>query len=140
MAGVLLLGELRVASAQATCNSDALRTTCVSRLGDGFHFLKSYLIDSDNGTRDKVEYSYVFTRGTMYQINLCMANEAGPMTMVSILDGSRNKMATNKTDTQWVPVISFLCNATGIYYLQYTLENGASCAGSALGFQRPLKE
>ena len=56
---------------------------------------------------------------------------------MTLLDAKRNKVATNKIGGGIASAISFPCNATGIYYIQYTFEQGsARCAGSALGFKR----
>ncbi|MEQ8363247.1 MAG: hypothetical protein RH948_10290 [Cyclobacteriaceae bacterium] len=44
-------------------------------------------------------------------------------------------MDSNKISGSIASAIAFPCNATGIYYLQYTFEPGATrCGGSVLGF------
>ena len=50
------------------CNSEALSNQCIPKLAAGFNFLKSYKIEK--GAKDFVEYSYVFTKGTQYMINI----------------------------------------------------------------------
>ncbi|MEQ9413868.1 MAG: hypothetical protein RIF39_08555 [Cyclobacteriaceae bacterium] len=46
-------------------------------------------------------------------------------------------MDSNKISGSIASAIAFPCNATGIYYLQYTFEPGATrCGGSTLGFKR----
>ena len=53
------------------CNSENLSNACIPKLAGGFNFLKSYKVDGAGGSKDKVEYSYVFTKGTQCMINIC---------------------------------------------------------------------
>lgn len=120
-----------------TCNSESFADECVPKLTTGFNFLKSYKIDGAGGTKDKVEYSYVFTKGTQYMINLCAGGSNTDGIVVSLYDSNRNKVASSKVNNQFISAIAYPCNATGIYYIQYTFDGSASyCGGSALGFKR----
>jgi hypothetical protein len=117
------------------CDSENMANDCIPKLGTGFNFLKSYKVDGT--AKDKVEYSYVFTKGTQYMINLCASGTATDGIVVSILDKDRNKVATSKINGQFISAIAYPCNATGIYYIQYTFDDPSShCGGSALGFKR----
>ena len=117
------------------CNSGKLADECIPKLSEGFNFLKSYKVDG--ATKDKVEYSYVFMKGTQYMINLCANGTATDGVVVSILDKDRNKIASSKINGQIVSAINYPCNASGIYYIQYTFDEPSSrCGGSALGFKR----
>ena len=129
-----ILGSVETSLGQ--CNADIFVNNCIPKLAPGFNFLKGYKVDGDNH-RDKVEYSYVFTAGTQYMVNLCVDGNSADGVMVSLFDANRNKVATSKVDNQFVSAIQYSCRATGIYYIQYTFEGAASrCAGSALGFKR----
>jgi hypothetical protein len=117
------------------CNSEGLANECIPKLSEGFNFLKSYKVDG--ASKDKVEYSYVFTKGTQYMINVCSGGTAPDGIVVSILDKDRNKVASSKINGQFVSAIAYPCNATGIYYIQYTFDDPSGrCGGSALGFKR----
>lgn len=117
------------------CNSEKLATDCIPKLLEGFNFLKSYKVDGV--AKDKVEYSYVFMKGTQYMINVCANGTSTDGVVVSILDKDRNKVASSKINGQFVSAINFPCNASGIYYIQYTFDEPSShCGGSALGFKR----
>jgi hypothetical protein len=119
------------------CNSDNFSNACIPKLAGGFNFLKSYKIDGEGGSKDKVEYSYVFTKGTQYMINICANGQATDGIVVTLFDSGRNKVATSKINGQFIAAIAYPCNATGIYYIQYTFDGSAShCGGSALGFKR----
>lgn len=118
------------------CDSESLSNSCIPKLATGFNFLKSYKIDGETG-KDKIEYSYVFTKGTQYMINLCAPGTATDGLVVSLFDSNRNKVATSKVNGEFISAIAYPCNATGIYYIQYTFDNSsAKCGGSALGFKR----
>jgi hypothetical protein len=134
---LLFISSLAVGSNDVIdqCNADNLATACIPKLPSGFNFLKSYKVDGE--AKDKVEYSYVFTKGTQYMINVCSNGSATDGIVVSIYDKERNKVATSKINGQFITAIAYPCNATGIYYIQYTFdEPSAHCGGSALGFKR----
>ncbi len=119
------------------CNPDNFANACIPKLASGFNFLKSYKVDGEGGSKEKVEYSYVFTKGTQYMINLCANGAATDGIIVTIFDSGRNKVASSKINGQFISAIAYPCNATGIYYIQYTFDGSAGkCGGSALGFKR----
>jgi len=119
------------------CNPDDFTSACIPKLTTGFNFLKSYKINGEGGTKPKVEYSYVFTKGTQYMINICANGTSTDGIIVTLYDSNRNLVASNKIDNQVLSGINYPCNATGIYYIQYTFDKStAYCGGSALGFKR----
>ena len=135
---VLVLGVFVVSALDVIgqCNADNLSTQCIPKLASGFNFLKSYKIEK--GGKEYVEYSYVFTKGTQYMINICAgANPPTDGIVVSLFDSNRNKVASSKINGQFIAAIAYPCNTTGIYYIQYTFDGSSSyCGGSALGFKR----
>lgn len=119
----------------AQCNAESLSTQCIPKLASGFNFLKSYKVEKTG--KEHVEYSYVFTKGTQYMINVCAPEQKSDGIIVTLYDSKRNKVATNKVDDQYISAIAYPCNSTGIYYIQYTFDDANSaCVGSALGFKR----
>ena len=119
----------------AQCNAESLSTACIPKLATGFNFLKSYKIEK--GGKEFVEYSYVFTKGTQYMINICTATSTTDGIVVSLFDSNRNKVASSKVQGQFISAIAYPCATTGIYYIQYTFDGStAYCGGSALGFKR----
>ena len=124
-------------NANGQCNADTYTNACIPKLASGFNFLKSYKIDGAGGSKAKVEYSYVFTKGTQYMINICSDGEATDGIVVTLYDSKRQKVGTSLYNGQYLTAIAYPCNTTGIYYITYTFENSAShCGGSALGFKR----
>ncbi len=121
----------------AQCNSEQFANACVPKLAEnGFNFLKTYKI---NGEKDltKVEYSYVFTKGTQYMVAIADQSQGDNAIMVTIYDSERRKVASNKVKGNLLSGMIYPCNATGIYYLQYTFEGPSErCGGSALGFKK----
>jgi hypothetical protein len=132
MVAIFILNAL---DALAQCNSEALSNQCIPKLATGFNFLKSYKIEK--GGKEFVEYSYVFTKGTQYMINICAEGADTDGIVVSLFDSNRNKVATSKVNGQFISAIAYPCNTTGIYYIQYSFDGSAKyCGGSALGFKR----
>ncbi len=128
---------INATDAPAQCNADNLSSECVPKLASGFNFLKSYKIDGEKGAKDKVEYSYVFLKGTQYMINICAPSQPTDGIVVSLYDANRKKVASSKINDQYITAIAYPCNATGVYYIQYTFDKPTSyCGGSALGFKR----
>jgi len=123
--------------AKAQCNADSYSNDCIPKLSGGFNFLKSYKIDGVGGSKKKVEYSYVFTKGTQYMINICSEGESTDGIVVSLYDSKRQKVGTSEYQGQKLTAIAYPCNNTGIYYITYTFsESSKYCGGSALGFKR----
>lgn len=119
----------------AQCNAETLSTQCIPKLASGFNFLKSYKVEKAG--KDYVEYSYVFTKGTQYMINICAPDQSADGIVVTLYDAERRKVASNKVNEQYITAIAYPCNATGIYYIKYTFDDESSyCGGSALGFKR----
>lgn len=132
---VLTLFTLSILEVIGQCNAEAYSNQCIPKLATGFNFLKSYKIEK--GAKDFVEYSYVFTKGTQYMINICADGQGTDGIVVSLFDSNRNKVATSKVNGQYISAIAYPCNTTGIYYIQYTFDGSAgNCGGSALGFKR----
>ncbi len=122
---------------KAQCNADGFSNECIPKLSGGFNFLKSYKIDGVGGSKNKVEYSYVFTKGTQYMINLCGEGNDADGIVVSIYDSKRQKLGSSVYKGQHLTAIAYPCNSTGIYYITYTFEESNKyCGGSALGFKR----
>jgi hypothetical protein len=116
------------------CAADDLVMTCIPKLISGFNFLKSYKIDSSE-KKDKVEHSYVFTKGTQYMIVLCTSGTHPSDVTINLLDSKRNKVASLNFLDQ-VGSIHYSCNTTGIFYIQYLFSTEAICGGSVLAFKR----
>lgn len=134
---IFSIALLNTSDISAQCDAENLSSECIPKLANGFNFLKSYKIDGDKGAKDKVEYSYVFLKGTQYMINICAPSQPTDGIIVSLYDQNRKKVASSKIDNQYISAIAYPCNATGVYYIQYTFEKPTSfCGGSALGFKR----
>lgn len=137
LALLLMIGCIGSFELVGQCDSENLSNACIPKLATGFNFLKSYKIDGEAAAKEKIEYSYVFTKGTQYMINLCATGTATDGLVVSLFDSNRNKVATSKVNGEFISAIAYPCNATGIYYIQYTFDGSAAkCGGSALGFKR----
>ena len=123
-------------SGYSQCDPESYTSACIPKLSDGFNFLKSYKVDGQGGNKSKVEYSYVFTKGTQYMLNVCSEGGADGI-VVSLYDSRRNKVGTNVHAGQSLGAFVYPCKATGIYYITYTFDSSNSyCGGSALGFKK----
>jgi outer membrane lipoprotein-sorting protein len=122
---------------KAQCDPIGYTETCISKLTNGFTFLKSFKIDGENGDKNKVEYSYVFSKDTQYFINICSPDTNTDGIVVTMYDSQRNQVGTNLVNNNFYPGFVYPCNATGIYYITFTFRDSKSfCGGSTLGFKR----
>lgn len=126
-----------VNTSKAQCDADKHCESCITQIEDGFTYLKSYKIDGEGGGKNKVEYSYVFTKGAQYFLNVCTGSGDADGIVMTIYDSTRKMVGTNYVNGKFFPAIKYPCSATGIYYITFTFENSSShCGGSVLGFKR----
>ena len=122
------------------CDSNQISEASIKEIPTDYTFLKTFKIDGQGGSKDKVEYSYVFSKDTNYSINISALGAEGSNTdgiIVSMYDAKRHRVATNFVDGNIYSVIQYLCSATGIYYITFTFQNSTNyCGGCALGFKR----
>jgi hypothetical protein len=121
----------------AQCDAEAQANACISKLQDGFTFLKTFKIDGQGGAKAKVEYSYVFSKDTQYFLNICNNGEGTDGIIVTMYDSKRQMVSTNFNKGKFYPGLVYPCNATGIYYITFTFQDSQNyCGGSVLGFKR----
>ncbi len=131
----LLVGKSNDSFSQ--CDPNGYTESCISKLNDGFTFLKSFKIDGEAGSKSKVEYSYVFSKDTQYFINLCANGANTDGIIVTMYDSNRKQVGTNFLNNSFYPAFIYPCNATGIYYITFTFKDSKNfCGGSVLGFKR----
>lgn len=132
-----LFGWLASVEAVAQCSPSQYTEACIPQLAEGFNFVKSYEINGEGGAKDKIEYSYVFAKGTQYFLNLCATGESTDGIVVSLYDSNRKKVGTSFANGNYNKGIIYPCNATGIYYITFTFEGSTQyCGGAVLGFKR----
>ncbi|AHM59841.1 hypothetical protein D770_07890 [Flammeovirgaceae bacterium 311] len=135
--GFLAFILLAANTASAQCGASDMADNCITQMSDGFNFVKSFPIDGDKGARNKIEYSYVFAKGTEYAINICTGSESPDGIIVSLYDSNRRQVTTNQANGKLFKGVVYNCNSTGIYYITFTFkESTEHCGGSVLGFRR----
>lgn len=128
---------LAASTASAQCDADAHANACISKLQDGFTFLKTFKVDGQGGAKAKVEYSYVFSKDTQYFLNICNNGTDTDGIVVTMYDSKRQMVSTNFNKGKFYPGLVYPCNATGIYYITFTFQDSQNyCGGSVLGFKR----
>ena len=128
---------LNTLDAEAQCDPSVYTEACIPQLADGFNFVKSYEVNGEGGAKDKIEYSYVFAKGTQYFLNICAEGSETDGIIVSLYDSNRKKVGTSFANGNFNRGIIYPCNATGIYYITFTFEGSQNnCGGAVLGFKR----
>lgn len=135
--GIVSLIFLLNLQAEAQCGTSTHTDACLTQLAEGFNFVKSYEINGEGGTKEKIEYSYVFAKGTQYFMNICAEGEGTDGIILSLYDSNRKKVGTSYANGNFNKGIIYPCNATGIYYITFTFEGSQKhCGGAVLGFKR----
>lgn len=132
---VAFLGSLNHANAQ--CSSDAFLDNCSSALEE-FTFIKSFNYENPKGGK-KNEYSYVFSKGSMYRVVVCDENIADNKMIISLYDRNHKLIASSfdKKSKKHYPSLNYPCSATGVYYIEYTFQGDkAKCGINILGFSK----
>lgn len=137
IAGLFIITIMLSLDAKAQCDAEALAQACVPKLQEGFTFLKTFKVDGVGGAKNKVEYSYVFSKDTQYYLNICANGDVTDGIVVTMYDSKRQVVSTNYANGKFYPGIVYPCNATGIYYITFTFQGSSNyCGGSVLGFKR----
>lgn len=136
LSGTIVLLIFGTIQGKAQCNSSEFSQKCITKVQEGYTFLKSFEIDPGKMAKDKVEYSYVFSKDTDYFLNVCSEGDDNDI-IVTIYDANRKVASTNYVKNKFFPAIIFSCKSTGIYYISFTFSNNpAGCGGSVLAFRR----
>ena len=123
--------------ANAQCYPETYSLHCIEKLEEGYIYLKSYNIDGLNGTRNKVEYSVVFSKNTDYLLNICTESDNADGIILSIYDSKRKLIISNILNEVIQSKLKFNCGLTGIYYLTFTFQNSKKyCGGCILAFRK----
>jgi len=135
--GIFIIFIFFTTASFGQCDAGSVADGCIPNLQGGFNFVKSYQIDGDGGSKNKVEYSYVFAKGTQYMINICSGESDTDGIVVSLFNSNRKRVTTSNANGKLFSAIAYPCNATGIYYITFTFESSNShCGGAVLGFKR----
>lgn len=124
---------------QAQCSSNAFYDACAANL-ENFSFAKSFEINTGSSVEKEAkltEYQYVFSKGTYYLITICSPDEANPM-VLNLYDRDHKLISSSydKKKRKYFSTLEYQCNATGVYYLEYTFKSKPNCGISYLGFKR----
>ena len=120
----------------AQCSPGSLSRQCIDNMGEGAIYLKSFSIDGQDKTRDKIEYTAVLSKDTQYTFQICSSGEGADGIILTIYDAKRNAIASNRDDIIIKPELKYTCAITGIYYLAFTFYESANrCGGCILSFE-----
>lgn len=122
----------------AQCGGDDFLDDCASSLGT-HTFIKAFNVETKSRKQEKVEYSYVFSKGSDYLIIVCDRKVEGKRMIVNLYDRNHQLIASSysKKTRKHYPDLVYPCQATGVYYMETTFEGLAeSCGVIILGFNK----
>lgn len=122
---------------RAQCAPGSLSRDCIKNIGEGFIYLKSFSVDGQAISGDKVEYTAVMSKDTQYAFNICTALEGADGIVLTIYDSNRNVILSNREGNVIDPELNYFCNSTGIYYVRFTFHDSKNrCGGCILSFKK----
>ena len=120
------------------CESDEFLDECAAPLGS-HTFIKSFNTKINSKKEAKVEYSYVFSKGSEYMIILCDQKKAGNRMILNLYDRNHQLIASsyNRKTKKHYPDMAYPCSATGVYYIESSFEGSeGGCGVIILGFTK----
>ncbi len=127
-------------NAVAQCDVTSYTSKCVEKLKpQSYRFVKSYKVDFQKGKVNDVEYSYVFSRGSIYLITMSNGDAKTQGLKFTLLDTDKKNIVSNYNDETKVysSAVQLRCQRTGVYYLKYTHEKTTNyCGASVIGMKR----
>ena len=122
---------------KAQCAPEEYSMNCIEKIREGFIYLKSYNIDSKKSTKNKVEYTAVFSKDVHYVLNICTGSTDTDDIILTIYNASKETVASTLAEVGISSELEYDCNKTGIYYLTFTFRNSkSSCGGCILSFKK----
>jgi hypothetical protein len=128
---LLLLMAIALVNGQS---SDPLVSSCVMNAGPNTRYLKDFRIQLGKTTtpgelRYKAQMS--LWKNTTYKFSLCNSEDSKGKLILSVKDDA-NKTVISSFDQKTgkiYPYITFTCNKSGIYHLNFDFANGQSGSG-----------
>ena len=106
-------------------------------------FSKSFSIDGRGGDRKKIEYTYVCSKNTSYQLLIVSRsrnffNGETSDIIATIYDAKRNVIASSATKEKNINTLYLTNPTTGIYYITFTFtkDSPSHCGGAILSFKK----
>lgn len=132
---ILFLAFVNTSFAQ--CDSELYSNMALKKLSEGFTFIKSFKVDGKGGIRKEIEYTCVFSKDTQYKVIMEGKDDGANGIVVTLFDAKREQLASSFNNNKFYAGWTYLCKATGIYYLRFTFKDSHSfCGGAVLGFKR----
>lgn len=122
---------------QAQCNSELYTSKSMRNIARGFMYQKTYELDGRGGTKRRIEYPCILSKGTSYQFSVNSKDGEANGIILSLYNGRRERLASNYQNKRFFSGIEYHCKATGVYYVTFTFKNSQTQCGSAvMAFRR----
>ena len=105
---------------RAQCVPGTLSRECINSINEGFIYLKSYRIDGQDNSRERIEYTAVMSKDTQYAFKICTSLDGADGIVLTIYDANRNVIISNREESVIDPELNYMCASTGIYYIRFT--------------------
>ncbi len=120
------------------CDGNDFLNKCSSALGS-YTFIKAFQIKMEAKADNKLENTYVFSKGSNYMIIICDENSKGKRMVLNLYDRNHKFITSsyNQETKKHYPNISYPCMATGVYFMETVFENDkGGCGVNILGFSK----
>lgn len=123
-------------SSNNQCQPDEYKSACMSKLREGFTYLKTYSLAKKNA--GEIEHSFVFSKNVTYMLTCETDIPNETRVEIKLYDKNKKLLFSNfnkKKDAFYT--VNYLCSYTGVHYMKFIHHNEkAECGLSVLAFKR----
>lgn len=118
------------------CENLALADECKRQIPKKFSVLKAFQLNKKK-EQTFAECSYVFIKGTKYNIGACFNTKDN--FKIEVYNSRRSLVASVESKKKYSKV-AYKCVTSGIYYMRFSLETPDDvCGASLISFSKPAK-
>lgn len=128
---------VNTAQSKAQCNSELYNAKSMKNIAEGFMYQKTYEVDGRGGTRRRIEYPCILSKGTSYHFSVNSKDGGSNGIILSLYNNRKERLASNYLNNKFFSGIQYYCKATGIYYVTFTFKDSRThCGAAVMAFRR----
>ncbi len=121
----------------AQCNAELYNSKSMKNIAEGFMYQKSYEVDGRGGTRRRIEYPCILSKGTSYHFSVNSKDGGSDGIILSLYNNRKERLASNYMNNKFFSGIQYYCKSTGIYYITFTFKDSRThCGAAVMAFRR----
>jgi hypothetical protein len=128
MIKLIILSLFAIFNSPDKCDTSVLADECVRQMPRKFSVLKTFPL-ARRKDQSYAECSYVFTKGTKYNIGACVNSKDNLKIEVF---NSRRALVASAIGKKKYSKLAYKCVSSGIYYMRFSIESTPDICGATL--------